>query len=302
MGNRPVHLFPVPRLRPVAPPVAAPPVAPYAGVILDGIGDAVIATDTSARVTYMNPAAERLTGWHGEDLAGCPVTHLVRLDDTARRASTACRLVCRDGSERPAEYTSSPLHGPSGLVIGRVLVCRDVGPTLALTQALNHRASHDPLTTLPNRRGLFERLDAALAASRAHGHPAAIGFLDVDGMKAVNDTHGHAAGDELLVSVADRLRALVRGADTVSRLGGDEFVVVLSRVERPRDAEALLRVLGAAVALPHRLSSAVVQVDVSAGLACYPDHGRTALELLERADRAMYSAKQARTGVAVAAM
>ncbi len=302
MGSRPVHLFPVPRLRPVPPPVAVPTVTPSAGEILDAIGDAVIATDTSARITYMNPAAERLTGWSGDALAGGPVTRLVRLDETGRRASTACRLVCRDGTERPAEVTSSPLHGPAGIVIGRVLVCRDVGPTLALTQALNHRASHDPLTTLPNRRGLFERLDAALASSSTHGHPAAVGFLDVDGMKGVNDTHGHATGDELLISVADRLRALVRGADTVSRLGGDEFVVVLSRVERPRDAEALLRVLGAAVALPHRLSNAVVQVEVSVGLACYPDHGRTALELLERADRAMYTAKQARSGVAVAAV
>jgi diguanylate cyclase (GGDEF)-like protein len=299
MGSRPVHLFPVPSVRPRPAVAAVPPATvPPASVILDGIGDAVIATDTSARITYMNPAAERLTGFTTGEVAGSPLTRILRPE--GRRASPTSRVVCRDGAERPTEVTSTPLHGLGGAVIGRVLVCRDVGPALALTQALNHRATHDSLTTLPNRRGLFERLEAALAAASAAGHPAAVGFLDVDGMKAVNDTHGHATGDELLVSVADRLRALVRGADTVSRLGGDEFVVVLSRVERARDAEALLRVLGAAVALPHRLSSAVVRVDVSAGLACYPDHGHTAAELLARADRAMYVAKQARSGVAVA--
>lgn len=299
MSSRPVHPFPVPHLR-LMPTATPRPAAPAAGVILDGIGDAVIATDTSARITYLNPAAERLTGWTAGDLAGAAVTRLVRVDDGGRRGAPACRLVCRDGSERPADMTSAPLHGPAGAVVGRVLVCRDVSAVLALTEALNHRATHDPLTALPNRRGLFERLEVALAAASAHGHPAAVGFLDIDGMKAVNDSHGHALGDELLVSIADRLRALVRGADTVSRLGGDEFVVVLSRVERRGDAEALLRMLGVAVALPHRLSRAVVKVGVSAGLACYPDHGHTAADLLARADRAMYVAKLARTGVAVA--
>lgn len=296
MGGRSLLLFPVPRVR---PGLVVPAPAPPAGVILDGIGDAVIATDASARITYMNPAAQRLTGWTIAEVAGWPVTRVVRAGDGGR-GSPACRLQCRDGAERPAEMTSTPMHGAGEAVIGRVLVCRDIGAALALTQALSHRATHDPLTTLPNRRGLFERLNAALTGSTTHGHPAAVGFLDIDGMKAVNDTHGHAIGDELLISVAGRLRALVRGADTVSRLGGDEFVVVLSRVEHTGDAEALLRVLGAAVALPHRLSTGVVRVDVSAGLACYPDHGQTAAELLARADRAMYVAKQARTGVSVA--
>lgn len=283
--------WPVPAAWRVATPT------PHA--ILQAMSDAVIATDTSGAITYLNPAAERLTGWSADALAGVPLAHVIDVDVSTRHHA-GCRVTCRDGSSRPAEATSTPLADEAGRPIGRVLVCRDVGPVLAMSQLLSHHADHDPLTGLPNRRALLLRLETAVSDALRLGYTAAVAFVDIDGMKRVNDTHGHAAGDELLVSLAGRLRASVRGADTVARLGGDEFVVLLARVESPGDAGALMRSLRRALSLPHRLTSGDVRVDASVGLAWCPDHGGTPADLLACADRAMYRAKQDRSGVAIA--
>ena len=273
--------------------------APSTHTILQAMSDAVIATDTAGAITYMNPAAERLTGWGVADVVGVPLAHVIDIE-ASPRAHRACRVTCRDGATRPAEATTTPLNDGTGRPIGHVVVCRDVGPALALSQVLSHHAEHDALTGLPNRRALLARLEAAVADAVRHSYTAAVAFIDLDGMKVVNDTHGHAVGDELLVSLAGRLRASVRGTDTVARLGGDEFVVVLSRVESPGDADALMRSLRLALAAPHRLSMGDVQVGASVGLAWCPDHGGTAADLLVRADLAMYRAKQDRTGIAIA--
>jgi diguanylate cyclase (GGDEF)-like protein/PAS domain S-box-containing protein len=280
-------------------PAAWLAVAPSPLAILQAMSEAVIATDTSGAITFLNPAAERITGRSAHDLAGVPLARVVDLDGAARTHG-ACRIHCRDGAVRPAEATMVPLLDEGGRTIGQVVVCRDVGPVLALSQVLSHHAEHDPLTGLSNRRALLLRLEAAVTDALRDGHTTAVAFLDIDGMKQVNDTHGHAAGDELLVSVAGRLRASVRGADTVARLGGDEFVVLLARVESPGDADALMRALRRALAAPHRLTSGEVRVGASVGLAWCPDHGGTPADLLSRADRAMYRAKQDRSGVALA--
>lgn len=285
----------------IAWPMPAPwrAAAPAAHTILQAMSDAVIATDTTGAITYMNPAAERLTGWSVADVVGVPLAHVIDID-AATGAHRACHVTCRDGVTRPAEATTTPLNDATGRTVGSVVVCRDVGPALAMSQVLSHRAEHDPLTGLPNRRALLARLEVAVAEAVHHGHTAAVAFVDIDGMKLVNDTHGHAVGDELLVSLAGRLRASVRGTDTVARLGGDEFVVVLSRVESPGDADALMRSLRRALAAPHRLSTGDVRVGASVGLAWCPDHGGTPADLLVRADLAMYRAKQDRSGVAIA--
>lgn len=273
--------------------------APSAHTILQAMSDAVIATDTTGAITYLNPAAERLTGWSVAEVVGAPLGQVIDVDPGVR-VHRACRVTCRDGATRPAEATTTPLIDAFGRATGDVVVCRDVGPALALSQVLSHHAEHDALTGLPNRRALLARLEVAVADAVRHGYTAAVAFLDIDGMKVVNDTHGHAVGDELLVSLAGRLRASVRGTDTVARLGGDEFVVLLSRVESPGDADALMRSLRRALSAPHRLSTGDVRVGASVGLAWCPDHGGSPADLLVRADLAMYRAKQDRTGVAVA--
>lgn len=157
---------------------------------------------------------------------------------------------------------------------------------------LAHMALHDPLTGLPNRVLLADRLEHALA--RRSGGTVTLLFLDLDGFKAVNDAHGHAAGDELLVTVADRLRELVRAADTIARFGGDEFTVLCEDVNDTAGALVLARRLTARLGEPYELSAATVEISAAIGIAMAHEDDPT--QLLQRADAAMYQAKRAGRG------
>jgi len=154
-----------------------------------------------------------------------------------------------------------------------------------------HLASHDPLTNLPNRVLLADRLARALALAHRHQRRVAVLFLDIDRFKHINDSLGHLVGDELLRVVARRVSRCVRGADTVSRHGGDEFVVVLSEVEHSEDAgEAALKII-AALARPHAIAGHELRITVSVGISVFPDDGEDAETLLKRADMALFHAK-----------
>ena len=159
-----------------------------------------------------------------------------------------------------------------------------------------HLAHHDGLTGLPNRRSFAERLDALLALARRHHHPVALMFIDLDGFKAVNDTHGHAAGDQLLQVVAVRIQGCLRDGDLLFRMGGDEFTAVLSRVVAADDADAVARRVLAAVAQPVTVSGATASVSASIGIALYPTDAAAPDGLLRLADDAMYRAKAAGKG------
>ncbi len=162
-------------------------------------------------------------------------------------------------------------------------------------EQLEQLALHDPLTGLPNRRLFADRThQAILDAKRSEGNCAVL-ELDLDGFKAVNDTFGHAAGDELLIEVAARVRQLLRPADTLARLGGDEFAVVLPTASRTAGEDIAER-LRTEISRPFALGSAVAQVSTSIGLACYPEDGGTPETLLAIADMQMYAAKRATVG------
>jgi len=152
------------------------------------------------------------------------------------------------------------------------------------------------LTGLPNRMLLNDRLTEAIALARRHQKPLAVCFLDVDGFKRINDALGHAAGDQLLRSIASRLSGALRASDTVCRFGGDEFVIVLSEIEHADHASAVAAKLRDAAAGPHRIDGRDVAVTVSVGAAIFPDHGRDADTLIAHADAAMYEAKHAGLG------
>ena len=156
----------------------------------------------------------------------------------------------------------------------------------------------DPLTGLPNRRLLNERLERAAAASARAGDAVGLVLLDVDRFKEVNDTLGHPRGDKLLIEVADRLREVVREADTVARLGGDEFAVLLPSMGSVADAEVLAQRVYSVFSTPFDLDGLLLHVDTSVGLAVLPDHADDITALLQRADVAMYTAKAAKAGVA----
>ena len=158
-------------------------------------------------------------------------------------------------------------------------------------KTLRQLAHHDPLTGLINRALLDERLAHAIERARRHGGGLALLFIDLDGFKTVNDTHGHAAGDELLRAVGDRLLLGVRASDTVARLGGDEFVAVLEEVNRPADAAHVAEKLVASLAEPFSVGARPLTITASVGVSLYPADGPEAPTLLKWADRAMYDAK-----------
>ena len=276
---------------------------PTATAILSALTDAVITTDRAGRVSYMTPAAEKASGWAHADALGGSLAQLLRRDPRpARRIDDGggdseprvYHLICRSGAQRAIEVCEALRADERGLPAGRVFVCRDVGAALALSQAMHHGALHDALTGLTNRRGLLERLQEGLTTAERLGKPMAVCFLDVDGLKGVNDSEGHSGGDQLLRSIAHRLSASVRASDTVARTGGDEFVVVLHRLEHARDAAVVTHSLTRRLARPHRIGGKLIEATASMGWGFYPEDGRDAQSLLATADRAMYVAKRAR--------
>ena len=157
-------------------------------------------------------------------------------------------------------------------------------------------SEHDPLTGLPNRALLSDRLHQAISHAKRHDHRVALLFLDLDGFKQINDTFGHATGDEALQLVADSLTSLVRETDTVGRHGGDEFMIVLAEVSQAVDASIIAEKVNAALRACSQIDGRVVNLAASIGISIYPEDGDDAKTLIDRADAAMYRAKKYRLG------
>ena len=184
-----------------------------------------------------------------------------------------------------------------GELIGALVQRLDLERGLREERAkLDHLAHHDPLTGLPNRVLLADRLTRALARDARSGHATALMVLDLDGFKSVNDTFGHAAGDELLVALAQRLDQVLRGADTVARLGGDEFAIVAAGLEAPSSAGSVARKVRTTLQQPIAIAGREVRVGASIGVSVAPSDGADAGTLLANADLAMYRAKRAGRG------
>lgn len=153
-------------------------------------------------------------------------------------------------------------------------------------------SQRDPLTDTPNRALMLDRLENAIALARRHGTRIGVLFLDLDDFKPINDTLGHAAGDEVVQLVARRLESVVRHSDTVSRHGGDEFLVLLSEVSHASDAGLVAAKILSALAAPSRVGDHVLRLSASLGIAIYPEDGEDASTLISRADAAMYRSKR----------
>ena len=281
-----------------------------AQVTLNSIGEAVICTDIVGKVTFLNPVAEKLTGWSLQDAAGRPMVEVFQVLDATSRETTPnpmemavdqnrvvhlplnCILIRRDGHEVPIEDCVAPIHDLEGEIAGAVIVFRDVSAARAMTAQIAHTAQHDFLTGLPNRMLLNDRVGQAIAFAQRHEKQVAVLFLDLDGFKHINDSLGHPIGDKLLQSIASRLVECVRGADTVSRQGGDEFVVLLSELEQSEDAVHTARRMLQVVAEAHSIDQHDLHVTTSIGVSVYPDDGLDAETLIKNADTAMYQAKE----------
>jgi diguanylate cyclase (GGDEF)-like protein/PAS domain S-box-containing protein len=281
-----------------------------AQVTLNSIGDAVISSDIGGQVTYLNPVAERMTGWSLEEAAGHPLAEVFRIiDGTTREAvrnpmalaiqenktvglTPNCVLVRRDGVEAAIEDSAAPIHDRRGGVSGAVMVFHDVSTARALSVRMSYLAQHDGLTDLPNRILFNDRLTQAIALAQRHQQKLALLYLDVDRFKHINDSLGHTVGDHLLQSVAQRLVASVRNSDTVSRQGGDEFVILLSEVRHAQDAAVAAEKVRVALTAPHYIDQHDLHLTASIGIVIYPDDGMEGKTLLTNADFAMYHAKE----------
>jgi diguanylate cyclase (GGDEF)-like protein/PAS domain S-box-containing protein len=281
-----------------------------AQVTLDSIADAVISTDAAGNVTYLNSVAESLLGWSREEAGGRPINDVFRLVDGTTRKSPARNpmehaiernapvglaansvLVRRDGAEIAIEDSAAPIRGRDGAVVGAVMVFHDVSASRKVIARMSHLAQHDFLTDLPNPVLLEDRIAQTIALARRHDKQFAVLFMDLDRFKDVNDSLGHDTGDKLLQSVAQRLKACVRGSDSVSRKGGDEFVVLLSEITHAAHAARSAEKIIAAVTAAHPIDGGELQVTASIGIAIYPQDGMDGDTLLKSADAAMYQAK-----------
>lgn len=176
----------------------------------------------------------------------------------------------------------------------------ELNATKEQAEADRHAAFHDPLTSLPNRALFNDRLEHGLAQARRHGWMLAVMFIDLDGFKRINDTHGHAAGDQLLQAIASRLMRSIRTDDTVSRHGGDEFLYLLLELKDEADAhrvaEKIIKIISATCELSVDGMKVSLVVQPSIGVAVFPRDGTSAEALIKSADSAMYRAKPQRSG------
>jgi diguanylate cyclase (GGDEF)-like protein/PAS domain S-box-containing protein len=279
-------------------------------VTLNSIGDAVLSTDISGKITYLNLVAETMTGWRREEATGKLLAEVFRIiDGTTRKPArdpmemaveqnrtvgltVNCILIRRDGFESAIEDSAAPIHDRAGRVLGAVIVFHDVSAARAMTDQMTHSAQHDLVTNLPNRLLLNDRINQSIALARRQKRPVAVIFLDLDHFKFVNDSLGHATGDKLLQSVSKRLLAAVRGSDTVSRQGGDEFVILLSEISHSEDAATSAAKILLALNAPHSIVGQDLHIDGSIGISIYPEDGQDAETLIKNADTAMYHAKE----------
>lgn len=277
-----------------------------ARVTLSSIGDAVLVTNTEGEVTYLNPMAETLTGWPCADATGRPLAEVFaiidgatrrRAEDPAQRAIRAdrtvglaanCVLQRRNGGELGIEDSAAPIHDRHGQVTGAVIVFRDVSQSRTMTRKMAYLAQHDPLTGLPNRLLLEERLGQAIRMAQRHGHKVGILFVDLDGFKQINDSLGHVVGDHFLEAAADVLQTCVRDTDTVCRQGGDEFVVLLPVIEHERNTARVAETMMRRFAEPFEVDGHSIIVTLSIGISIHPDDGDDADTLINHADREMY--------------
>lgn len=278
--------------------------------IVTSSDDAIISKTTAGIITSWNSGAERLFGFSEAEAVGQSMTKLIiPADREEEEPRNLARITAgervehyetvrrrKDGLLIDVSVTISPICDDSGRVIGASTIARDITRTKEAEAQIQRLAFYDPLTELPNRRLLQERLGHALQSMRRRGETCAVLFIDLDNFKSLNDTRGHDVGDLLLQEVARRLRQCVRGEDTVARFGGDEFVVLLldssaSGVETASHAEIVGAKILAALAQPYELNGGAHFCTPSIGVSIPTAADSTSDELLKQADLAMYQAK-----------
>ena len=278
-----------------------------ASEVLRSMSEAVCVLDRRFDFVSVNPAFERMTGYAEAEVIGCNASLLdsaqhsssyyTEIRDTLQhqgRWSGEMWQMRKDGEEFLCAYECSTVLDASGQHALYVLVLNDITEQKRAEQELRYLANFDPLTNLPNRTLLAERLSRAIVRARRQGDRIAVLFLDLDRFKDINDSLGHAAGDRILRAAARRLQETVGPRQTVARLGGDEFTVVLEGLSDAAESDDEARGIIAAFEQPLLLDDAQeIAITPSIGISIYPDNAQVPTELLKQADTAMYQAKAA---------
>jgi diguanylate cyclase (GGDEF)-like protein/PAS domain S-box-containing protein len=280
-------------------------------VTLNSIGDAVIATDTSGVVTFMNPIAEQMTGWQQAAAMGKPITEVMQLRDAdSRELSTNpvllalsekrivamalnCELVNRNSAEAIAiEDSAAPIFNVDGIIIGAIIVFHDVSQARALALKMSFLANHDQLTGLPNRFLLNDRIHQACRMAGTVERIVGIVLIDIDQFKYLNDSLGHQQGDELLLLLVKRLQTVLDPEHTLARIGGDEFVLVCPDILHIEQISVLAQNISRLMRQPFDIEGKKYGMSLSMGISLYPADAKSADELLRHADVALFKAKQ----------
>lgn len=241
------------------------------------------------------------------ELSGVNAILKEQLDESDERPEIASAVQRSEAVEAKVQDSAIELtqvnEALAGEVRERQLLEHQLAASRAQEHAARHAAFHDPLTSLPNRVLFNDRLEHGLAQARRHGWTIAVMFIDLDAFKAINDTHGHEVGDEVLKTIASRLQAMTRVDDTVSRHGGDEFLYLLLELKSTEDASAIAKKILLSLSRPCDAQGGAIRglrVTPSIGIALCPADALTADDLVKCADKAMYRAKRDRSGFAFA--
>jgi len=273
--------------------------------ILNNAAEGILVVDERGRIQYANPVMAEFIGSTVEILQNQAFCDLIATPEGEQQWSGStfyrqwrerkihrmreAELYRSEGGTLPVSLSCAPLPHPQRAM---VVIARDISVERDLTTRLEALIISDPLTGLLNRRGFYLAAEAALARAQRSAGKFAVIYLDLDGFKRINDSLGHAIGDELLCHVARQLKAGLRSYDALARIGGDEFTILLDALHYCRDAARVTDKLMSLVSVQHQISGEEFSISASAGIACYPEGGNTVESLLRAADMAMYEAKQ----------
>jgi diguanylate cyclase (GGDEF)-like protein/PAS domain S-box-containing protein len=274
---------------------------------LAAIADGVAVTDLDGRITSLNPVATHLTGWTSAEACARNIAEVVRLVDAGgigvdplragfRNRDDVRSLVRHDGHVILVDGAVAEIHDEAHRPLGYILTFRNVTAATRLARELSWHANHDPLTGLLNRRVLEARLQRALDSAGRLGCRHALVYLDLDRFKAVNDSGGHVAGDELLRQLAMALRRQLREGDTLARIGGDEFAALLENTDVDQASAVARKLIESVEQFRFAWQGFGYRLGASAGLIEFSGEGLEAEDVIEAADRMCYVAKEGGRG------
>ena len=282
----------------------------FAEVTLRSIGDGIVTTDKHGKIMFMNPVAEKLSGYLFDEVSGKQLTEVMQLicqsknmtmphpidscleSNTIIDIESDCVLIQKDGTHIPVTNSAAPIQDNNKQLLGGIMVFHDVSEARSLQQELSYQASHDHLTGLYNRREFDQELNTALLHAKRDKHEHSLCYMDLDQFKVVNDTCGHAAGDMLLRELSEKLKIGLRKSDVLARLGGDEFALLLLHCDIDRAVTIAENLHNVVNEFLFQWEGKSCQVGVSIGLAALSPTFKDAAEVLAATDIACYTAKE----------